>query len=50
MHMASPDKHSVSNNMICNYADDGTIHVNDYKNEEIIRKLENGYFIQLVSR
>ena len=27
--------------MICNYADDPTIYVSDYRNEEIIRKLEN---------
>ena len=31
---------SVSNSMICNNADDTTIYVSDYKNEEIIRKLE----------
>ena len=31
----------VSDSMICNYADDTTIYVSDYKNEEIIRKLEN---------
>ena len=32
----------VSDSMICNYADDTTIYVSDYKNDEIIRKLENG--------
>ena len=32
---------SVSNSMICNYIDDATIYVSDYKNEEIIRILEN---------
>ena len=31
---------SVSNSLICNYADDTTIYVSDYRNEEIIRKLE----------
>ena len=31
---------SVSNSIICNNADDTTIYVSDYKNEEIIRKLE----------
>ena len=31
----------VSNSMICNYADDATIYVSDYRNKEIIRKLEN---------
>ena len=31
---------SVSNSMICNYADDTAIYVSDYKNEEIIRKLD----------
>ena len=40
---------SVSNRMICSYADDTTIYVSDYKNEEVIRKLENDcYFIKLV--
>ena len=40
----------VSNRMTCSYADDTTIYVSDYKNEEIIRKLENDcYFINLVS-
>ena len=32
---------SVSNNMICSYADGTTIYASDYKNNEIIRKLEN---------
>ena len=32
---------SVSNSLICNYADDTTIYASDYRNEEIIRKLEN---------
>ena len=32
---------SVSNNMICSYADGTTIYTSDYKNNEIIRKLEN---------
>ena len=27
--------------MICNYADDTTIYVSDYKKEEIVRKVEN---------
>ena len=31
----------VSDSMICNYADNTTIYVSDYKNDEIIRKLEN---------
>ena len=31
----------VSDSIICNYAVDTTIYVNDYSNEEIIRKLEN---------
>ena len=31
---------SVSNSIICNNVDDTTIYVSDYKNEEIIRKLE----------
>ena len=31
---------SVSNSIICNNADDTTIYVSDYKNEEIIRKLK----------
>ena len=32
---------SVSNSMICNYADDTTIYVSDYKHEEIVKRLEN---------
>ena len=32
---------SVSNSLICNYANDTTIYVSAYRNEEIIRKLEN---------
>ena len=32
---------SVSNRLICSYADDTTTYVSDYRNEEIIRKLEN---------
>ena len=32
---------SVSNSLICKYADDTTIYVSDYRNEEIIKKLEN---------
>ena len=32
---------SVSNSTICNYTDDTTIYVSDYKNEEIIRKVAN---------
>ena len=31
----------MSNSLICNYADDTTIYVSDYRNEEVIRKLEN---------
>ena len=31
---------SVSNSIICNNVDDTTIYVSDYKNEEIIRKVE----------
>ena len=31
----------MSNGLICNYADDTTIYVSDYRYEEIIRKLEN---------
>ena len=31
---------SVSNSMICSYGDDTTISVSDYKNEEIIKRLE----------
>ena len=31
----------VSDSMICNYADDTTIYVSDYNNEETIRKFKN---------
>ena len=31
----------VSDSMICIYADDTTIYTCDYKNQEIIRELEN---------
>ena len=31
----------VSKSMTCNDADDRTIHVSDYRDEEIIRKIEN---------
>ena len=32
----------VSTSMTCNDADDRTIYVSDYRDEEIIRKIENG--------